>query len=189
MIKQDIKLPWILAGYNLFWKQGINGLKIEVMAREVKKNKSSFYHHFADLEVFLEHLLNYHIERAKIIAERERQCKQIIPDLINALIEFKEDLLFSRQLRIQSNNIQFRNCYEKINDIVGDSVLEIWAEMLGLRNNQSLAKLVLKLSLDNFYLQITEESLTYEWLLNFISDFQTISEEFKNNEKKLIFKR
>ena len=55
---KDNKLPWILCGYNIFSKEGPKGLKIEVIARQVSKNKSSFYHHFADLEVFTEILLN-----------------------------------------------------------------------------------------------------------------------------------
>ena len=50
----DTKLPWILCGYDIFSKEGSNGLKIEVIARRVNKSKSSFYHHFADLDLFIE---------------------------------------------------------------------------------------------------------------------------------------
>lgn len=63
--------PWILAGYELFAIDGPTGLKVEVISRKVNKSKSSFYHHFADLEVFTEYLLNYHMERAKAIAQLE----------------------------------------------------------------------------------------------------------------------
>jgi AcrR family transcriptional regulator len=157
------------------------------MSRKVGINKSSFYHHFADIEVFIEHLLEYHLERAKIVAAKERECKTMIPDLLNVLVEYKEDLLFSRQLRINSDNILFKECYEKSNQIVGNSILEIWAETLGLKENSSLANLVLKLSLDNFYLQITEETLTYEWLENFVNEFIQMVEGFKNNQKKTAF--
>jgi AcrR family transcriptional regulator len=83
---KDSKQPWILCGYNIFSKEGPKGLKIEVIARQVNKNKSSFYHHFADLEVFTEILLNFHLERSEIIAAQERLCKTVIPDLVNLLI-------------------------------------------------------------------------------------------------------
>ncbi len=181
---KDIKLPWILAGYGLFASEGPKGLKVEVIARQVSKSKSSFYHHFADLEVFTEVLLNHHIERAKSIAERERLCKNVIPDLLNLLLEIKQDLLFNRQLRINRNIGQFKQCFEKSSREVGDAILGIWAEALGLRNNSNLARIVLKLSLENFYLQITAESLTYEWLLNYVSKLQNMVKEFKKEEKR-----
>lgn len=37
-----------------------------------KMINSSFYHHFADLEVFTEVLMEEHLKRASIVAERER---------------------------------------------------------------------------------------------------------------------
>ena len=179
----DIKQPWILCGYDLFSKEGPNGLKIEVIARQVNKSKSSFYHHFADLELFTEMLLNYHLERAKIIADRERLCKNVVPELLNLLLEVKQDLLFNRQLRINRHNVAFKNCFEKSSKEVGEAIIGIWAEMLGLTNNSNLARIVLNLSLENFYLQITEETMTYDWLLNYVKDLQTMAGAFKKNEK------
>ncbi len=43
---------WIKTGYEIFALSGENGLKIEVLAKKVGISKSSFYHHFADLEIF-----------------------------------------------------------------------------------------------------------------------------------------
>jgi AcrR family transcriptional regulator len=180
----DIRLPWILAGYHLFASEGPKGLKVEVIARQVNKSKSSFYHHFADLEVFTEILLNHHLERAKRIAERERLCKNVIPDLLNLLLEIKQDLLFNRQLRINRNISQFKQCFEKSSTEVGEAILGIWAEALGLRDNSNLARIVLKLSLENFYLQITAETLTYKWLLNYVNELQNMVKEFKKEEKR-----
>jgi AcrR family transcriptional regulator len=176
------KMPWILCGYEIFSKEGLKGLKIEVIARAVNKSKSSFYHHFADLEFFTETLLYYHLERIKIIAERESHCKNVIPELLNVLLEVKEDLLFNRQLRINRNVIQFKDCFEKSSKKAGEAILEIWADTLGLKGNSKLAGMVLGLSLENFYLQITEETLTYEWLKNYVTDLQNMVKEF---EKKI----
>ncbi|MEZ4687033.1 MAG: hypothetical protein R3B47_13480 [Bacteroidia bacterium] len=44
---------------------------MERLARDIGKSKSSFYHHFADLEVFTALLLNQHLEQAKVMAEKE----------------------------------------------------------------------------------------------------------------------
>jgi AcrR family transcriptional regulator len=183
---KDSKQPWILVGYNIFAKEGTTGLKVEVIARKVGKSKSSFYHHFADMEIFTEALLNYHIERAIVIADMEKGCKNVVPDLLNVLIEVKEDLLFNRQLRINRQIPAFKNCFEKSSKVVGEAILGIWAEMLGLGDNSHLAQIVLNLSLENFYLQITDDSLTYDFLLNYVNDLKRMVAGFQMNEKKKI---
>ena len=176
----DNRLPWILCGYELFAQKGPNGLKIEVIAKRIKISKSSFYHHFADLEVFTEFLLNHHLERASIIAERERLCKNVIPELLILLLEVKQDLLFNRQLRVNRNILPFKNCFERASKDVGQAIMGIWAETLGLTDNSNLAQIVLNLSIENFYLQITEETMTYEWLLSYVSELKKMVMEFKN---------
>lgn len=179
---KSIKQPWIEIGYETFAKESPNALKIEVLARQVGKSKSSFYHHFADLDVFIEVLLNYHLEQAKLIAVKEANCKNVVPELLNVLLEHQIDLLFSRQLRIHRDNPQFRTCFEKVNQIVGGAIVGIWAEMLGLNHNERLAMMVLNLSIENFYLQITSETLNYEWLTNYIKDLQRMSKAFLNDK-------
>ena len=174
-----LKQPWILVGYEIFALEGPQGLKVEVLARRVNKNKSSFYHHFADLEVFTDILLQYHLERAKLIAEREKQCKNVVPELLHVLLECKEDLLFNRQLRIHRNVPSFKTCFEKASQEVGEAIIEIWAEAIGLKANTHLAHLVLNLSLENFYLQITPETLTYEWLVDYITQLKTMVKGFQ----------
>ena len=49
-----ITIPWLEVGYAIFSNEGPKGLKIEVLAREVGKSKSSFYHCFADLDIFID---------------------------------------------------------------------------------------------------------------------------------------
>lgn len=179
----DIKQPWILVGYDLFSKEGLKGLKIEVIARKVSKSKSSFYHHFADMEVFVETLLSYHLSRAKIIGERERLCKSVVPDLLNLLLEVKQDLLFNRQLRVNRNTPAFQKCIDKIDKEFDDAILTIWADALGLADKKNLARIVLGLTIENFYLQITEKTLTYEWLLNYIGGIRMMVQEIRNSNR------
>jgi len=181
MKTNNIKIPWIIVGYEMFAAEGPKGLKVEVMARRVQKSKSSFYHHFADLEVFMEVLLEYHFEEAKIIAVKENACKTVVPELLNVILEHKVDLLFNRQLRIHRNNPAFKNCFEKVNQLVGEAIIEIWAKMLGLNHNTYLAMMVLNLSIENFYLQITPETLNYEWLVAYVEKLQAMAKAFQNN--------
>ncbi|WP_299462404.1 TetR/AcrR family transcriptional regulator [uncultured Microscilla sp.] len=166
MIK-DKQMPWVLAGYQLFAQAGPQGLKVEVIARKVQKSKSSFYHHFADLEVFTEFLLHYHLHQAALIAERENQCKNIAPDLVEVLVDAKQDLLFNRQLRVHRQVEAFRLCFEKSTQYVNEAFLQVWALELGIAPKVPLAQNMLDLLMENFYLQITAENLTHEWLSDY----------------------
>ena len=174
----NIKLPWIKVGYEIFALESPSALKVEVIARKVGKSKSSFYHHFADLEVFTEILLNYHLEQAKLMTVKEAACKNVVPELLHVLVEHKIDLLFNRQLRIHRENPAFKACFEKVNQMVGGSIIGIWAEMLGLNHKEHLAMMVLNLSLENFFLQITADTLNYEWLENYVKELQQMSRAF-----------
>jgi AcrR family transcriptional regulator len=175
----DNKQIWITTGYELFAKEGLKGLKIEVISKKIQKSKSSFYHYFADLEVFIEFLLRFHEQRSKVIAEKEKLCKNLEPDLINLLVEIKLDLLFNRQLRIHRHLPAFKACFEKSNREVENAFLSLWAKELGLSEKPHLAKNILDVYLENFYLQITEENLNYEWLSLYINNIQKFVGEFK----------
>ncbi|WP_350292649.1 TetR/AcrR family transcriptional regulator [uncultured Croceitalea sp.] len=183
-MNNELTLPWILEGYRLFAHEGPKALKIEVMAKKMGKSKSSFYYHFIDMELFIQALLDYHLSRAEIIGERERQCKNVDPELFKLLIEIKEDLLFSRQLRINRRIVAYKECFEKVNEIIGDAIVIIWSEAIGLNYNSNVAKLILGLTMENFYLQITPETLSYEWLRGYLEDVKTMITEFQDAEKK-----
>jgi AcrR family transcriptional regulator len=177
-MNDDIKLPWILAGYELFSKEGPKGLIIEKIARLVNKNKSSFYHHFADIDVFTEYLLDHQLKRAKIIGTKEKLCKNIVPDLINLFLDVKQDLFFNRQLRINRYIPEFKKCIEKTEEN-DNSFIEIWTNSLDLNKNKKVAELYLNLIIENFYLQITEETFTFDWLVMYFNDIQEMIKEFK----------
>jgi AcrR family transcriptional regulator len=181
-MSEAIKLPWIEVGYELFSKEGPKGLKIEAIARQVKKSKSSFYHHFSDLEIFTHELLQYHLQRAARIATRERACQRITPDLLDVFIDSKVDLLFNRQLRVNRDTPAFKQCFEKSNQQATNALMNLWITELGLAENQKLASLLFMLVMDNFYLQISDKNLTYDWLLNYFSELGNMVAEMKKSE-------
>ncbi len=159
-------LPWIEIGYELFAKEGPAGLKVEVMARQVYKSKSSFYHLFADMEQFQSALLQYHIIRATQIAERAGTLKRLDPDLLQLFLEIKTDLCFNRQLRIHRQMPGFKACFEQANHLVESAFMPIWSAYFGLKHET--AQQLLEFSRENFYLQLTEEHFTYQWVQDFL---------------------
>ena len=172
-----MKEPWIRAGCTLFAHEGPAGLKVEVLARRVGKNKSSFYHHFADLEVFTEQLLTYHLKRVRDIANLERQCPRVVPDLLRLLVTVEEDLLFNRQLRSHRAVPAFGQCVEATNQEIAGALVPVWAEAFGLADRPQVARRLLHLVVDNFYLQLTHQVLTYEWLLTYVGQLRTLVQE------------
>jgi AcrR family transcriptional regulator len=171
-MKNTAELPWIEAGYELFSHQGPDGLKIEQIARKVGISKSSFYHHFADLSIFQEKLLVYHLDYAKAVAEKASHCESLIPDFLHLMVEVKPYILFNRQLRIHRENVSFQLCFERAVTVVEDELLDLWSEMLDLKEEPRIAANILKVSIDLFYHRVTDSNLTYEWLIEFIEEIK-----------------
>ncbi|MCH2046504.1 MAG: TetR/AcrR family transcriptional regulator, partial [Saprospiraceae bacterium] len=179
---KHITLSWIETGYAFFAKEGPKGLKIEPISRTVGKNKSSFYHHFADLDIFTEELLKYHLQQAKDITACISSCKNMVPDLLNIFLEAKQDLLFNRQLRIHRDTPKFKKCFEYTNQMVEKAILPIWISTLGLEGQSYLARIILNLTVENFYLSISENNLTYDWLINYLDSLRIMTREMIKNK-------
>jgi AcrR family transcriptional regulator len=165
---------WLNVGYEIFGRLGPKQLKIEKIAQKVGISKSSFYHHFADLDIFIEHLLEYHIRQSQVIAEKEKKAQNIDPELIQVLIEHKSDLLFNRQLRVNRENKVFAKILEESNRIVGGVFVAIWIRDLSLNITQKQIEGIFELALENFYLQINAENLNYDWLSAYFSNLKRI---------------
>ncbi|MFY0674057.1 MAG: TetR/AcrR family transcriptional regulator [Bacteroidia bacterium] len=181
MIKGEV---WLEKAYKTFAYEGPTGLKVERLAREVGKSKSSFYHHFADLDVFTEHLLDYHYNMAIEMANREANAKDV-DELIEIIIEFKLDLLFNRQLRIHRENKDFEKCFCAISAYSLPKLLGVWKKIIGLEDQSYLAEMVLNLSIENFFLQITDETINNNWLSNYFQNIKLMVAQFKKSNKNL----
>ncbi len=178
MIKNRNK--WIEEGYFIFAYKGPNEIKIERLSKTIEINKSSFYHFFATKELFKEELLNYHLNCMIIMGQKFEEATKL-EDLISIFIKHKTDLLFNRQLRIHRQKPIFQKCLLKTNEISSSSILNVWKSILELENNSYLARLVLRLSVENFFLQITEEHLNQKWLNNYFTQLKEMVSAFKNN--------
>lgn len=171
---------WIIKGYGMFALFGEKGLKVEQLSKNVGISKSSFYHHFADLDVFVERLLQRHLTIAKIIAEKEKRAKTINPELIEILLEHRTDLLFNRQLRINSNNSNYNDTLMKSNQIIGKDFISLWLTDAKLNIMQQQAEGLFELALENFFLQINADNLNKSWLENYFENLKRITRSFEN---------
>lgn len=174
----DNKDIWIKTGYEIFALSGENGLKIEVLAKKVGISKSSFYHHFADLEIFMEMLLKFHLHQAQVMADKEKNAQNIDPELIHILVEHKLDLLFNRQLRINQQQQHYKATLDKSNQIIGNEFVKLWAKDLKLNLSQGQLESLFELALENFYLQINPENLNPAWLSAYFKNLKRIARNF-----------
>jgi AcrR family transcriptional regulator len=175
MSKEQI---WIEAGYQTFAFEGPQALRIEKLAKSVGKNKSSFYHFFSDLEVFTERLLDFHLIQAKVMSDKESNA-QNEAELTQTLLDHKLDLLFNRQLRIHRDNADFQTCFLKTNEISLKGFMPIWKKVIDLQESNHLANMVLMLSIENFFLQITDETLNSSWISAYFSKIKEMVQLFK----------
>lgn len=173
------KLTWIIAGYNLVSDAGFDALKVEHIAKEIGKNKSSFYHYFGDLENFELELVAYHFELSKAFSINVQACESIIPDLVHVLIEHKTDIFFHKQLRLKIETADFKKYQESVFKLFEQSMLENWQHFTQL-DNAFLATKFLNLISENFLLQITKKNYHFEWLKQYIIDQTQLLREIKN---------
>jgi hypothetical protein len=117
-----------------------------------------------------------------MIAYKESNSKNE-QELIDVILEHKIDLLFNRQLRIHRENPDFENCFNQINQISIPALLPVWKKIIGITENTPLAQMVLTLSLENFYLQITYETLNESWLKTYFATIREMILHFKQVEQ------
>lgn len=169
---------WIKVGYDIFAHEGKSGLKVERIAKAVGKSKSSFYHHFADVDLFIDELLRTHLEQSRVIAEKERQAQSVDPDLVHVMLEHRTDLLFNRQLRIHQHVKLFADTLAASNHLVGAAFVEVWVKDLNLQLSAKQIEGIFSLAVENFYLQINPENLTYDWLSAYFKNLKSIAQNF-----------
>jgi len=76
------KQQWIEKGYEHFALYGLENLSINKISKEIGSPRASFYHHFGDIEVFIEELLDMHWEiDQQFRSIGAQKCKKLFPDL------------------------------------------------------------------------------------------------------------
>ncbi|MCG8576401.1 MAG: TetR/AcrR family transcriptional regulator [Flavobacteriales bacterium] len=170
--------PWILNGYRIIAEQGFHALTVEGLSREVNKNKSSFYHHFGNIELFIDKLLDYHLERAQIIIEKKKSCNSINPELFHTVINYKTEVLFQRQLLLNKHIPEVEKTYDKITNEGVNAILKIWNKELNLTPESNLGKRLLRLGIDRIFQNVsTNFSITF--LEDSLEELKLIAKELR----------
>jgi AcrR family transcriptional regulator len=170
--------PWISKGYEAFALGGESMLKVELLAKEVGISKSSFYHHFIDLDFFINELLNHHVKMAQLVAEKEQAVSNINPGLIEVLLEHKVDVLFNRQLRIHAAHAKYKETLALSNQLMGNGFVDLWLEDMKLKISRQQADALVILAFDQFFLQLHPDRFNRQWLEQYFDQLKQIGLRF-----------
>jgi AcrR family transcriptional regulator len=115
--KNGKKEKWLNEGYRQFAEFGPDQLSINQISKELSTSRASFYHHFGDIDIFIDELLEFHwdvSEEFHLVGKT--QCKNLMPDLYALLSKYPVPLRFNWQLfhhrHIPRYNYLFINTYE-----------------------------------------------------------------------------
>ena len=170
---------WIKAGYELFASQGLDGVRVERVARMLGLNKSGFYHYFVDLDNFSRQLIQHHSTAFDAFLEDVGQCQNIDPEYISVLIKHKITIMGQIHLVGDRGSRLLNGTHKALDDKIDFAILDIWADHIQLPNNLSLALEYHKLVRDAFYSRVNLENFNYEYL-------HTLAEETKGIVAKMI---
>lgn len=171
---------WIEEAYNVFAFEGHRAIKIEILAKRIGKSKSSFYHFFADLNLFLEELCLYHVQRASEIAKNATVLPKDSKALIHFLLSVKNDIFFQRELRVHRQQPLFEKTITDSHKQVENALLPVFAKAIGLEQDLFAAKMILHLTIENFYLQVQPNSFNVKWLMQYLNNLQNTVKLLRN---------
>lgn len=155
---------WIKAGYKLLGREGMEGIKVERLARTLQLNKSGFYHYFGSMKVYLRSLLQYHAELAKMIATEIAACENLDPDLLLLMIKHKGFFLVESQLLLKSKDAYFSAEAEEASKIINKELVPLWRKETQLPEDSAVALSYLNIILHFFYARINSDNLSYQYL-------------------------
>lgn len=175
---------WIKVGYELFTEDAHEGIQIERLARIIGLNKSGFYHYFKDLDNYFLKLMEFHIERAKIIDQEVLQIKQIDPDFIDLLCKHTDFLLFQMQLVKNRRIPLFEKTYLQNIHLFDLIILPHWANFIGIPDKPDLALNYFNIIREMFFMRITAKNCDIEFYRKTLYEAKGIVEKLLEKEEK-----
>jgi AcrR family transcriptional regulator len=162
---------WIESGWELFAIEGLNGLQVERMSRELNLNKSGFYHHFGDKEVFISKIIDHHLRINEKFSHEMSLLTTFDPGYLNLVVKYKTAVLVQGQLRKNIDNKLFQYAFQKARDKNLKSVGPLWADFLKIPDNQDLALDLFSIFRDLFFMRITPNTFEYEYIKSLSYEF------------------
>jgi len=181
LLTNGSKQIWIEKGYEHFALFGPEKLSINKISKEIGSSRASFYHHFGDIEVFIEELLDMHWQiHQQFFSVGALECKKLFPDLYLLLEKYPLSLQFTKQLFLNRNIPAFNYIFDKAYSVTAKTfALKLFSKQFDLHYNDE----------DTFNLWLTVGESWYSRLdTNNLSavKMQQLAEEIMNSVLKFV---
>jgi AcrR family transcriptional regulator len=176
---------WMNAGYDIFAREGTDGLQVERLARIVSLNKSSFYYFFGDMEGYRAKLLDLHKKIALDFVTELKEVKTIEPDYLNLLVKYKTPVMFQMHLTRSKSNNEFRKMVELV-DQMQDAILNpVWCEYLDVDERSDLGIRYFNIVRDTFYSRVSFQTFTYQLLQSVLGEARSILNHLSDQKNQV----
>lgn len=178
----DARTLWLTAGYDFIANHGFINFKVDEIARQLKRSKSSFYHYFLTPAAFLEEVVELHHEKAIALTSNLRTLTAISEDLYQLLSDNKPFLLFHKHLSILPENNPLRNAMKICQTMVETQLYKLVMAHNNLPHHDPKWQLLFKTGTNDFLYSITELSLTELHIKMSFEKYQNIIESVKQTK-------
>jgi len=161
---------WINVGYELLGSDGLEGMKVERLARMLKLNKSGFYYYFGSMQSFVKGLLEHHVAIAKVISDEMATCNNFDPDLLMVIVRHKNFFLVESHLLVGSKACAFDGDFDAASRILLPQLLPLWRKSSGQDFEPATALAYLNMIRHFFYSRIDQAHINYEHLHNLTAE-------------------
>lgn len=154
------KEKWLQKAYEHFAEYGPEALRIQKIASELDVPRTTFYHHFADMEDLVTQLLErYIIQVDKMIKNHKDEMKQLIPDLYELMSENPLNLKFGRQLFLNRSNPVYNMVFIKSREKTNRVLVPLFIEYYQLNIPLRLAEDVWNSMAESWYSRLQPDDL------------------------------
>ena len=132
------KQKWLDKGYEHFALYGPENLSINKISKEIGSSRACFYHHFGDIEIFVNDLLDMHWQiNQEFCSIGARECKRFFPDLYLLLEQYPLPIQFSKQLFSNRKTPAYNYLFIKTFSAAAKAfILKLFSEQFDLMNNE-----------------------------------------------------
>lgn len=176
---------WIDVGYQQFAKEGLDGILVERLARNLNLNKSGFYYYFGDRDFYLDQLLKFHLGQCEGVASEMSRMSQFDPDFFHLIIKHKSAIMVQMQLQRFRHHDLCNAYYNLVNQLVDREIVPVWSAFMGIHHDPALALQFFSLTRDLFYSRITPENITHDFIRKIIYEVKEVAQSLLEKDIKV----
>jgi AcrR family transcriptional regulator len=145
---------WVEAGYELLAQEGPEGVQVEKLARKLGLNKSGFYHHFGDREIFFSKLIEHHYKVNDQFRYEIESARSFDPDFLNLVIKFRTAVFVQSQFRRNNDVKLYQETFFKIKKKNEKVIQPLWSDYLKIYDSPDLSIELWDIFRDVFFMRI-----------------------------------